>query len=289
MAARSSSKARWRDAGRPVNTSDSITRIAERQRPSTDRPFWARPARDRRTERLIAGTEHRSYVWWMALSFVKTVERDVLQRAAHGIQALVAAPEVVAAWGRESALPGMTVGGLTRHLVSQPECAVEFLRLRPPPSHAPIVSLAELYRRTDWFTAPIDAVENTSIRDDFNAMAAGGPVHSAAILEQALSDLPAVIATAGPVAYVPWQDCALAIEDFLVVRVMEIVVHADDLSVSVGLPTPTFVDEVTDPVVALLATLHARRNGAGAAVRTLARAERADARANAFQGPPQTQ
>ncbi len=150
-----------------------------------------------------------------------------------------------------------------------------------------MVSLAELYRRTDWFIAPFDALENTSIRDDFNAMAAGGPAHSVAILEQALIDLPAAIAAAGPITYVPWQDCSLATEDFLVVRLMEIVVHSDDLAASVGLPTPEFVDEVVHPVVALLATLYASRHGVGAAVRTLARAERADIRASAFQDPPQ--
>ena len=53
-----------------------------------------------------------------------------------------------------------------------------------------MVSLAELYERTDWFAAAVDAAENTSIRDDFNAMAAGRQEHSVAILEQALAELP---------------------------------------------------------------------------------------------------
>ena len=221
----------------------------------------------------------------MALTFVQSVDRDVLSRAVDSITGLVAAPEVGAAWERPSVLPGMTVGGLTRHLVSQPECAVEFLRIQPPPPHADVVSLAELYRRTDWFLAPVDAAENTSIRDDFNEMAAGGAEHSTAILGRARTALPAAIADAGPVTYVPWQDCALLTEDFLVVRLMEVVVHADDLAASVGLPTPEFDDEVAHPVAALLAILAARRYGIGATVRTLARAERADVSTSAFQGP----
>ena len=97
------------------------------------------------------------------------------------------------------------------------------------------MSLAELYERTDWFAAAVDAEENTSIRDDFNAMSAGRQEHSLAILEQALAELPDAIATAGDTTYVPWQDCSLATDDFLVVRLMEIVVHADDLAASVGL------------------------------------------------------
>lgn len=221
----------------------------------------------------------------MVLSFVNSVERDVLARAADSIAGLVAAPEVAAAWDQESVLPGMTVGGLARHLVSQPECAVEFLRIQPPPPHPAVVSLAELYRRTDWFAAAVDAEENTSIRDDFNEMASGGARQAVSVLEGARSDLRAAAAEAGPVTYVPWQDCCLTTEDFLVVRLMEIVVHADDLATSVGLPTPEFDEDVAHPVAALLGVLAAQRHGLGATVRTLARTERADGPTSAFQGP----
>src|SRR3990170_1174750 len=122
----------------------------------------------------------------MPLTFAGTLDRDALPRATAALTGLVAAPEVADAWDSESALPGMTVGGVTRHLVSQPADAVEFLRIQPPPPHAPVVSLAQLYERTDWFAAAVDAGENTSIRDDFNAMAEGGPQESLAVLEQAL-------------------------------------------------------------------------------------------------------
>ena len=159
---------------------------------------------------------------------------------------------------------------------------MEFLRIQPPPPHAPVVSLAELYERTDWFAAAVDAEENTSIRDDFNEMAAGGQEDSVAILEQALADLPDAIAAAGDTTYVPWQDCSLATDDFLVVRLMEVVVHADDLAASVGLPTPAFDDDVLHPALALLAMLGARRHGQDAAVRALSREERAARPAAAF-------
>jgi len=218
----------------------------------------------------------------MPLTFTGTLDRDALVRAADGIAQLVAIPEVAEAWEDESVLLGMTVGGLTRHLVSQPESAVEFLQIEPPPPDAPVVSLANLYRRTDWFGAPVDAAENTSIRDDFNAMAAGGQAHSVAILRQARADLPAAIAAAGSATYVPWQDWSLSTDDFLVVRLMEVVVHADDLAASVGRPTPAFDDEIMHPALALLAMLSAERHGTVAAVRTLSRSERASARIAAF-------
>jgi hypothetical protein len=217
----------------------------------------------------------------MPLTFTGTLDRAGLVRATDDLVGLVAAPEVAEAWADESALPGMTVGGLTRHLVSQPECAVEFLRLQPPP-HAPVVSLADLSRRTDWFDAAVEAAENTSIRDDFNAMAAGGPAHAIALLQHARAGLPASIAAAGPATYVPWQDCTVATDDFLVVRLMEVLVHADDLAASVGLPTPDFDDDVVHPVLALLSMLSAHRHGAAAAVRALSRVERASTPVAAF-------
>jgi hypothetical protein len=216
------------------------------------------------------------------LTFTGTLDRDALLRATDAIVELVSAPRVAETWDRESALPGMTVGGLTRHLVSQPECAVEFLGIQPVPPHAPTVSLGELYDRTDWFLAPVDAAENTSIVDDFNAMAAGGQPHSVAILQAARDALPAAIAAAGPTTYVPWQDCCLTTDDFLVVRLMEVVVHADDLAASLGSPTPVFDDEVLGPALALLAMLSRRRHGQDGAVRALARAERAGGVAAAF-------
>jgi hypothetical protein len=218
----------------------------------------------------------------MPLTFAGNIDRDALVRAARAVLPLVSAPEVARAWTEESALPGFTVGGVARHLVSQAADAVEFLRIQPPPPHAPVVSLAEIYERTDWFAAPVDAEENTSIRDDFNEMAAGGQQESEKILRVAIADLPDALAAAGDTTYVPWQDCALATDDFLVVRLMEVVVHADDLAASVGLSTPGFDDDVLHPALALLAVLASQRHGQDAAVRALSREERAARPASAF-------
>jgi hypothetical protein len=178
-------------------------------------------------------------------------------------------------------LPGMTVGGLARHLVSQPECAVEFLRTEVP-AGAETVSLVDYYDRVDWLDAGVDDVENISIRDDFNELAGPGPDASLIVLERAHAELPEAIASAAPATYVPWQDCALHVDDFLVCRLLEIVVHAQDLAVSVGHPTPTFENDVWHPVLGLLAALSARRHGQDAVLRALARKERAGGSVSAF-------
>ena len=65
-------------------------------------------------------------------------------------------------------------------------------------------------------------------------------------------------------------------------RLMETVVHSDDLAASVRVPTPDFPDSVVGPVLDLLTGLALRRHGATALVRTLARPQRAPATVAAF-------
>ena len=55
---------------------------------------------------------------------------------------------------------------------------------------------------------------------------------------------------------------------------MELVVHADDLACSVGLPTPEFPEEVTAPVVELLARLAVWRHGTAGGILGLGLTER---------------
>ena len=212
----------------------------------------------------------------MPLTFAGTLDRSAVIAAVDQLTDLVGSAEVDDAWDRESALPGMTVGGLARHLVSQPECAVEFLATPGPPD-AQMMTLVGHYERVDWLHAPVDAPENTSIRDDFNLMGSAGHAESVEVLARARKQLGAAIDSAGPTTYVPWQDCALPTDDFLVVRLMEIVVHADDLAYSVDVAAPAFSPEVLEPAFALLTALAARRRGQDEVLRTLSRHERRSA------------
>ncbi len=87
---------------------------------------------------------------------------------------------------------------------------------------------------------------------------------------------------AGRVVHLPWTGWELTLDDLLVTRMMEIVVHADDLAVSVGAPTPDFPDSVLDPALALLCRLAVRRHGSVAVLRALSRSERAPATISAL-------
>ena len=82
--------------------------------------------------------------------------------------------------------------------------------------------------------------------------------------------------------FVPWQGWALTTEDFLVTRLMEIMVHSDDLAASVGLPTPEFPEPVVAAVLGLLSAVAVDRHGQTAVLRALSRPQRAPDHVSAF-------
>lgn len=195
---------------------------------------------------------------------------------------LASSSEVTAAWDTESACAGMTVGGLTHHLLGQAHHVVRLMSVRPT-SDSPI-PLLDHYTRAAWVAADPEDEANASIRDDENGAAHIGV---AAVLEEMappLDRLEDVLdAPRRPdTVFIPWQGWALTTDDFLVTRAMELVVHADDLAASVRLATPTFPDGVVAHVLDLLAGVAARRHGQTAVVRALSRPQRAPQSISAF-------
>jgi hypothetical protein len=219
----------------------------------------------------------------VTLQFTGTLDRSAVTHATDLVAELVARRQIAATWTRESACAGMSVGGLTRHLVSQPVNVVALLGSdRAEPAGAETIPLLEHYARASWVREDLDGETNRSIRETSDRQAAEGPPAALALLARARATLEPVLAHAPPTTYVPWQGWSLATDDFLVTRLMEMVVHADDLATSVDVPTPEFGSEVLDPVFRLLTALAVRRHGRDALVRTLARPQRAPATVSAF-------
>ena len=78
----------------------------------------------------------------------------------------------------------------------------------------------------------------------------------------------------GPV-FLPWAGWSLTRDDFPLTRMMELVVHADDLAVSIRIPAVVLPDEPPQLAIDLLARLAMYEHGPPAVLRTLSRAERA--------------
>jgi Mycothiol maleylpyruvate isomerase N-terminal domain len=201
--------------------------------------------------------------------------RDDYLSAADAALTLLREPEVAVAWDRPSALDLMTVGALAAHLSRQIVLVPDLLTA--PPADEPPIPLLQHYAQVKWRGADLDNETNTAIRAGGDAVAQAGLdsiiEESAAALERSRSlptDLPGDRAVV-----VPWTGWPLRMEDLLVTRLLEIVVHCDDLAYSVDIPTPEFTETVIDRVVELLARLAVQRHGATSVVRALSRSERA--------------
>ncbi len=208
--------------------------------------------------------------------------RDGVPAAARIAADLVRRPEVAERWRVESVCAGMSVGGLACHLGSQIDLIVRLLQAGP--SDLAPIPLAEHYARAAWVSSGPDDEANVGIRQGSEELARSGPDALATLVEARLGALPAALDAVGSdvAILVPWQGWALTSHDFLVTRLMETVVHSDDLAASVGVATPDFPGTVVTPVLDLLTALAVRRHGATAVVRTLARPQRAPETVAAF-------
>lgn len=195
--------------------------------------------------------------------------------AARTATALVLEPQVELRWREPSALAEMSIGALTSHLVAQVVSAAAGVLDPSATSTEQPVSLLEHYERSAWVGAPLDDEANVSIREGAERTAADGYAGTRARLERACRRLDPWPAKSPAVVRMPWWDWSLTLDDFLLTRMMELMVHADDLAVSLGVPTPEFPRSVTRPVFMLLTALAERRHGQTAVVRALTRSERA--------------
>jgi hypothetical protein len=139
----------------------------------------------------------------------------------------------------------------------------------------PLEGVDEHYHRAAWvMSASPDDPPNDRSTDD--AEAALGAAALADRCAEALETVRRLLAdgAARDVVPIPWQGWSLHRDDFLLTRMLEIVVHADDLALSVGVRTPEFPADVFAPVRDLLVRLAVARRGQSAVISALARSER---------------
>lgn len=211
-----------------------------------------------------------------------TGTRDDFLAVARTTATLLHEPAVAARWGEPSALPGFGVGGLAGHLAYQ-ILAIPQILAQPVPQE-PSVPLLEHYARVEWIDAGPDDEIKVRIRRGGEDVAADGAEALATRVDAAIGELADELASAAdrPVRIPLWGPWSLTLDDMLITRMMELAVHADDLAVSVGVPTPALPQTAVDTVIDLLSRLAVRRHGPTSVLRALSRAERAPATIAAF-------
>ena len=207
--------------------------------------------------------------------------RPAFLAATDHVIAIVSRDDVAAAWHRPSALPEWSVGGLVAHLASQPVTALALLRAEPATQ---VITLDEHYARSAWVSVGLDDDVNVAIRSGGDEQAEAGRDAVLARVVAARAELPEVLAEqrADRAVLIPWTGWALRRDEFLTGRMMEVVVHGEDVAASLGFESPALPEEVLGPVMALLTRLSVRRHGQGAVVSALSRVERAPRTISAF-------
>jgi uncharacterized protein (TIGR03083 family) len=197
---------------------------------------------------------------------------------------LLADRAVAERWEEPSALAEFAVSGLAAHLARQ-IIMVPAILTGEPPEGAELVTVLEHYARAAWVDAALDDEVNVSMRRtaEADAQAAGGAAGLVQRTRAAFEQLTVALPGENPdrVCYLSWTGWALTLSDFLLTRTLEIVIHVDDLAVSVGVE-PVMDAGAEEVVLVLLARLSARRHGTAAVLRALSRRERAPKTIAAF-------
>ena len=203
-------------------------------------------------------------------------QRDVFFAATSSVGDLIASPTVGYHWGEWSRLEGFTVGGLSGHIVRSVQVLLDLLE-RPLPQGARVVTPAELLGVKRPKGPVLDDPVAESIVDDGENRAESG---QGAVVktfrdlvsraELVLGDLTAT--TIIPTIRIPDGITSLGI--YLTTRVVELVVHGDDLVSSVRIEwQPPF--EAGALAIGMLVHIAYAQHGAVEVLRVLARSERA--------------
>jgi Mycothiol maleylpyruvate isomerase N-terminal domain len=196
------------------------------------------------------------------------VIRQQFVAGARLVVAAIGTPAVGAAWDQPSVLADQTVGGLAGHLARGAVWVVDDYLDQTRPDSATFDS-PDHYFAT--LMAHSDEASNRAIRDRGRTVAAAGwsavaaqVAERLAVLEERLLAEPAdrITAVAGG---------SMRLDDYLVTRLVEQVVHLDDLARSVGVEPWPVPDDHVRLVLATGARIGLRRSGSAAMVRALFR------------------
>jgi hypothetical protein len=204
------------------------------------------------------------------------VRESFLSTAAEA-RGLIASREVAARWRDRSALEQLDVGAVAGHLARAAFVVIGYLDASDP---EPAGDATELVTADQYFERIMGAAAGSDdahagIRARAAEEAASGQDALVARLDATLQELDARFAAepAGRAVRVA-AGLVLPLDEYLVTRMVELVVHSDDLAASAGLETPEFDALTMACVIGCMLAMVRARHGDMAVMRSFARRER---------------
>lgn len=184
-------------------------------------------------------------------------------------------PDVDVKWDEPSALEHMTVGALAAHLGRAFTTAWLYMQ-------ADECTIVEDIDASRYFFRAFDQPDEDlhELRANIVQRAADdaepGAVAVRELHNRTVSDLRTkLIGEAADRGIEVFGDVCMPLDSYLVTRMVEAVIHSDDLAHSLGIETPSFAPDVIDLVMVALLGMARERHGDVAMLREFARGERA--------------
>ncbi len=174
-------------------------------------------------------------------------------------------------WDKASALRGMSVAGLAGHLARSILLTEPFLD-EEPADGAPL-SVVDYYLAGDEPT-DFDSRASRRVRETGEATAAGGPAALRSAVNDSLQGLRRRLPNEDLDVARMWFGRVTTTRTVLQARTLEMLVHVDDLAISVGVPTPHPPPSALDVTIQMLIDMARCRHGDLAVLRALTRRER---------------
>lgn len=196
--------------------------------------------------------------------------RSAYLTAASAATELIGRRELGDRWEEPSVLPEFAVGALAGHL-ARGVLTVHWYLDMPEPD-GPCVTAAE-YFAAHPSGAPVGAEDSVRIRERGAETAKGGWARLYLDVGKATSHLADRLATEPESHRMPAAGRVLLLDEYLQTRIVELVVHLDDLARSLEVPTPELPDDVMAIAIATLVATARVRHGDWAVLHALARRE----------------
>lgn len=188
---------------------------------------------------------------------------------------LLQRPEVEARWTEPSALANMTIGALAAHLGRSFTTAWLYLQADECTIDEDIDASAYFFRAFDQPDDDLaELAANIAQRAADDAEPGAAAVRE--LHDRTVTDLRTkLIGEAADRGIEVFGDVCMPLDSYLVTRMVEAVIHSDDLAYSLGIDTPAFAPDVIDLVMVALLGMARERHGDVAMLREFARGERA--------------
>jgi hypothetical protein len=201
------------------------------------------------------------------------VVTDAFLHAAERAEMVVNRPEIADQWHEPSVLDGHSVGSLAAH-VARSVFTVQRYLVAPAGSGEPTTAagyLVMVLADAD----PIDSDLHRAVRQRARDEAEAGHAELCDRFARARCELAETLPACDLTQRITVLDgIVIPLEEYLRSRIVELVIHLDDLCMSVGAEPPDDLDDAFDIAAAVLAQVAVRRTGPWATLRSLARRER---------------